>query len=64
MLIGCLGGWCQSREKCAHHEIFPVDRFVERLCGKEEEPTVIKEYEDKPVCGKEPQAALCETVTG
>lgn len=63
MLIGCLGGWCQSREKCAHHEIFPVDRFVERLCGKEEEPTVIKEYEDTKACGSNRTSPVSEMET-
>lgn len=64
MLIGCMGGFCESRDKCANYDKINVDRFVERICSKTEEPTVIKEYEDKPACGKEPQAALCETVTG
>jgi hypothetical protein len=46
-LIGCMGGFCSSRDKCAHHETVNVDKYVERLCGKIEEPELIKEY-DKP----------------
>ena len=40
MILQCLGGWCSSRESCAHYWAEPVPGRmpVERLCGIEEEP--------------------------
>ena len=45
MLIGCLGGLCQSREKCAHYLQGTATEDI-RLCGKEESPMVVKEVAD------------------
>jgi hypothetical protein len=42
--LGCAGGWCQSREKCAHYLLGQATEDI-RLCSKEENPMVIKEYE-------------------
>lgn len=36
----CMGGWCRSREKCAHYHVPASLRHspVERLCGQAEQP--------------------------
>lgn len=40
-MISCMGGWCRSREKCAHYVTdFPV--ISERLCGEYEEPESVR----------------------
>lgn len=36
-MIGCMGGWCSQREKCAHYHAGGL-RPAERLCGDKEEP--------------------------
>lgn len=41
-LQGCTGGWCASREKCAHYLMRTATEDI-RLCGKEENPMVVKE---------------------
>lgn len=35
--IGCMGGWCSKREKCARYHVEGVVRFrsAERLCSSE-----------------------------
>lgn len=58
MLIGCLGGRCQSREMCAHYLQGQATQDI-RLCAPdEEEPELIKEYEDKPPCGEQYENTL------
>lgn len=44
-LQGCTGGFCASREKCAHYLIRTATEDI-RLCGKEENPMVVKEVPD------------------
>ncbi len=36
-MIGCMGGWCGQREKCAHYHAGGQNP-AERLCGETEEP--------------------------
>lgn len=49
MLIGCTGGSCPDRDKCAHHEQGTIKSDT-RLCKKgEEEPMVIKEIDPTPI---------------
>jgi hypothetical protein len=38
-MIACMGGWCRSRERCAHYYETKTELLTERLCGKEEEIT-------------------------
>lgn len=40
MIIQCMGGFCGSRELCAHYYAgkVPGHEPVERLCGEKEEP--------------------------
>lgn len=45
-LLGCTGGWCSSREKCAHYLQGQANDDI-RLCGETEEPMVVKEVEVK-----------------
>ena len=33
-MIHCMGGWCQVRDKCAHHVEAPRTTVSERLCEK------------------------------
>jgi len=40
-MIACMGGWCASREKCQHYYVHSKV-IVERLCGKLEEPELVK----------------------
>lgn len=41
-LIPCMGGFCASRDKCAHYHSELERDPVERLCGATEEPEEIK----------------------
>lgn len=42
-MISCMGGWCKSRDRCAHyHETSTI--VAERLCGEREEPEFVKDY--------------------
>lgn len=43
-IVACMGGFCQSREMCAHYQL-SADFPVERLCGEQEEPELIRSYE-------------------
>jgi len=36
-----MGGWCASRDKCQHYYVHSKV-IVERLCGKLEEPELVK----------------------
>lgn len=36
-MIPCMGGWCQSRDKCAHHVKGWSENPAERLCPSGEE---------------------------
>ena len=45
-LQGCTGGFCASREKCAHYLMRTATEDI-RLCGKEESPMVVKEITDE-----------------
>ena len=40
MIIQCCGGWCRSRDNCAHYLAPAIEgrNPVERLCGPVEEP--------------------------
>ena len=40
-MIACMGGWCASRDKCQHYYVHSKV-IVERLCGKLEEPELVK----------------------
>ena len=40
-MIACMGGWCSSRDKCQHYYVHSKI-IVERLCGKLEEPELVK----------------------
>jgi hypothetical protein len=40
-MIPCMGGFCASRERCAHYYAESYLRPSERLCGKEERPRPI-----------------------
>lgn len=43
-LAQCMGGWCQQRDKCAHHFAprKPGRAPAERLCGDCEQPVLWK----------------------
>jgi hypothetical protein len=44
-LIPCLGGMCNSREKCANYlDPFTRANPLERLCGTNEEPELMRSY--------------------
>ncbi len=40
-MIACMGGFCQSRTKCAHYYAQSNSEPCERLCGTIEEPEPI-----------------------
>lgn len=40
-MIGCMGGWCGQREKCAHYHAGGQNP-AERLCGEREEPEIMR----------------------
>lgn len=44
-MIQCMGGFCRSRDSCAHYVAMPTPgmRPSERLCGDVEEPEQIRE---------------------
>jgi hypothetical protein len=50
-LVQCLGGWCNSRNRCAHYhaESRPGREPIERLCGAVEEPERITHIGRLPV---------------
>lgn len=50
-IIQCLGGWCQSRNRCAHYHADPLHGRapIERLCGDTEEPEPITRIGRLPV---------------
>lgn len=53
-MISCMGGWCRSRERCAHY-IFDSKIISERLCGDHEEPEPVRHLlrgVEAPVSGK------------
>ena len=38
-MIGCKGGWCNSRNNCSHYiDAVRKAEDPDRLCGREEEP--------------------------
>lgn len=46
-MIRCLGGWCVSRDRCAHYWQ-DGDTWSERLCDKNlEEPEPIREMDTR-----------------
>ena len=42
-MIQCMGGWCRSRNECAHYVAPPIKGMAprERLCGEQEQPEPI-----------------------
>lgn len=40
-MIACMGGWCRSRERCAHY-VSDSKVISERLCGDNEEPEPVR----------------------
>lgn len=53
-LVPCMGGWCRSREKCAHYYTQSPNMPAERLCGPQEEPESLL----APQTSTEPSEAL------
>ncbi len=54
-IVACLGGFCASRDCCAHYHSDHY-HYVERLCGEVEEPEPLEQANE--VRRTEPQAAL------
>jgi len=46
-LIPCLGGFCKSRDKCLNYLSESVGNPVERLCGTEDEPELVRAYPER-----------------
>ena len=45
----CMGGWCRSRDRCAHYLLGDVELPPsERLCGRIEEPEPARAYTTYP----------------
>lgn len=45
--IPCMGGWCKKREACENYHAQSQLQPVERLCGKEDDPEIIREVEEE-----------------